>query len=78
MGDSVAIVKQIAGTAALGAALLLGPIALPAQAGYVVTLQEVGSNVVATGNGPIDLSKLSFATTTTTDPAEIARHYGAD
>jgi hypothetical protein len=32
----------------------------PAQAGYVVTLQQVGSNVVATGNGPIDLTDLSL------------------
>jgi VPDSG-CTERM motif len=32
----------------------------PAQAGYIVTLQEVGSNVVATGSGAIDLTGLSF------------------
>ena len=32
----------------------------PAQAGYVVTLQQVGPNVVATGSGPIDLTGLSF------------------
>jgi hypothetical protein len=31
----------------------------PAQAGYMVTLQQVGSNVVATGIGPIDLTGLS-------------------
>jgi hypothetical protein len=31
-----------------------------AQAGYVVTLTQVGSNVVATGSGPIDLTGLSF------------------
>ena len=32
----------------------------PAQAGYMVTLQQVGSNVVATGSGAIDLTGLSF------------------
>ena len=32
----------------------------PAQAGYTVTLQEVGSNVVATGSGAIDLTGLTF------------------
>ena len=32
----------------------------PAQA-YSVTLQQVGSNVVATGSGPIDLTGLTFA-----------------
>jgi hypothetical protein len=37
-------VKRMAGAAALGAALLLGSglLASPAQAGYVVTLEEVG------------------------------------
>jgi hypothetical protein len=29
-----------------------------AQAGYVVTLHEVGSDVIATGSGPIDVSNL--------------------
>jgi hypothetical protein len=32
----------------------------PAQAGYVVTLEQVGPNVVATGSGPIDLTGLTF------------------
>ena len=41
-------------------ALGLGLSAPPAQAGYVVTLEQVGSDVVATGSGPIDLSGLSF------------------
>ena len=31
----------------------------PAQAGYIVTLQQVGSNVVATGSGAIDLTGLA-------------------
>jgi hypothetical protein len=51
------IMKRIAGAAALGAALLLG---LPsAEAGYVVTLEQVGGDVVATGSGPLDLRGLS-------------------
>ena len=32
----------------------------PAQAGYIVTLKQVGSDVVATGSGAIDLTGLSF------------------
>jgi hypothetical protein len=31
----------------------------PAQAGYTVTLQQVGPDVVATGSGPLDLTGLS-------------------
>jgi hypothetical protein len=47
---------------ALGVAMLIGGgVSAPsAQAGYVVTLAQVGSNVVATGSGPIDLTGLSF------------------
>src|SRR5436190_18666050 len=32
----------------------------PAQAGYTVTLQQVGPDVVATGSGAIDLTGLTF------------------
>ena len=32
----------------------------PAQAGYIVTLQQVGPDVVATGSGAIDLTGLTF------------------
>jgi hypothetical protein len=47
-------------TAIGAAALALGAgLAVPAQAAYVVTLQEVGSNVVATGSGSIDLAGLT-------------------
>src|SRR4051812_43043769 len=55
-------VKWIAGAAALGVALLLGsgPISSSAQAGYVVTLKEVGSDVVATGSGTLDVTDLKF------------------
>ena len=33
----------------------------PAQAGYIVTLRQVGPNVVATGSGAIDLRGLTFS-----------------
>ena len=33
----------------------------PAQAGYTVTLQQVGPDVVATGSGAIDLTGLTFS-----------------
>jgi hypothetical protein len=36
----------------------------PAQAGYVVTLTQQGSNVIATGSGTIDLTGLTFALST--------------
>jgi hypothetical protein len=52
-------VKQIAGLAALGAALLLGLSGPSAQAGYVATLTQQGSNVVASGSGTLDLTGLS-------------------
>jgi hypothetical protein len=53
----------MANAVALGPAVLMGCglLALPAQAGYVVTLEQVGRNVVATGSGSIDLTGLSFA-----------------
>jgi hypothetical protein len=51
-----------AGYLAAAAILALGAVAAPgAQAGYVITLEEVGSDVVATGSGPIDLTNLSSA-----------------
>jgi PEP-CTERM motif len=58
MGEIMTIRATYLATAAL---LALGAFAAPsAQAGYVVTLEEVGSNVVATGSGPIDLTGLNF------------------
>jgi hypothetical protein len=38
---------------------LCAGLALPAQAVYVVTLQQVGANVVATGSGSIDYTGLT-------------------
>ena len=40
-----------------------------AQAGFTVTLQQVGGNVVATGSGAIDLHGLRFSGSDTQDPA---------
>jgi hypothetical protein len=51
---------QVAGGAALGAAMLVG--LSVAQAGYVVDLTEQGGNVVATGSGEIDLTDLTLST----------------
>jgi hypothetical protein len=51
----------LAGSAALGVAMIgvsLSPD--PAAAGYVVTLTQVGSDVVATGSGAIDLIGLTL------------------
>jgi hypothetical protein len=52
--------RRIAGVALLGMAMLIGSsLSAPAQAGFIVTLTEQGTDVVATGSGPIDLSGLS-------------------
>ena len=54
------LVKHMAGATALGVAMLIGCglCAPPAQAGYMVTLEQVGTDVVATGSGTIDLTGL--------------------
>ena len=54
--------KRMASATALGVAMLTGYglSAPPAQAGYVVTLTQQGSDVVASGSGAIDLTGLSF------------------
>jgi hypothetical protein len=54
--DAMVSMKGIAGAAAI----LIGLSALPARAGYVVDLTQVGSNVVAIGSGTLDVSDLSF------------------
>ena len=53
-------IKRLTGVGTLSAALMLGTIVSPAQAGYVVTLTEQGGDVVANGSGPIDLTGLVF------------------
>ncbi len=40
-----------------------------AQAGYTVTLQQVGPNVVATGSGAINLTGLTFSHSGSVNPA---------
>ncbi len=55
-------VQRIAGAAALGAGILVGGglSAPPAQAAYIATLSQVGSNVVGTGSGSLDFNGLTF------------------
>jgi len=53
-----------------------GLAAPPAQAGYVVTLEQKGSDVVATGSGAIDLTGLSFVFTNTSHSALVAPGLG--
>ena len=44
---------------AVSASLLI--IGSPVQAGYIVTLQQIGPNVFATGSGALDLTGLTYA-----------------
>jgi hypothetical protein len=52
----MALKRRLAGAAALGAAMLVGAglCAPRAEAAYVDTIEQVGSDVVATGSGSID------------------------
>ena len=59
---------QPAALAALAIITLWGVSIRPAQAGYTVTLQQVGPNVVATGSGPLDLTGLTFLMHGTAEP----------
>jgi hypothetical protein len=72
------LVMRIAGVAALGVAAVIGSglCASPAQAGYIVTLAQEGSNVVATGSGTIDLSGLIFSSSGSGDEAGISGGLG--
>ena len=71
--------KEISGAAALGAAMLIGcGLSAPsAQAGYIVTVEQVGSNVVATGSGTIDTTGLSFLQSSSGPTAEVNPSGGA-
>jgi hypothetical protein len=66
-------VKRIAGAAALGVAMPIGfsLSAPPAQAAYVATLVQQGSNVVATGSGTLNLASLSILPGTSATEASI-------
>lgn len=48
----------------------------PAQATYIVTLEQFGSNVVATGSGAIDLTGLSFSNQLSPVFAALAPNHG--
>jgi hypothetical protein len=74
LDDSIAnIAKRRAGTkmrigkiSVVGALVVLGVNAGPvsnAKAAYIVTLEQVGSGVVATGSGSIDPTRLPYAIT---------------
>jgi hypothetical protein len=60
-------VRRITGAATIGVAMLIGSglSAPPAWAGYIVDLTQVGSDVVATGSGAIDLTGLTSSGTDT-------------
>src|ERR1700751_977085 len=60
-------------TLATTLAILLGGLlsAGGAQAGYAVTLRQVGPDVVATGSGAIDLTGLTFYRSGSADPQVI-------
>ena len=59
---------QPATLAALAIVTLWGVSMCPAQAGYTVTLQQVGPDVVGTGSGAIDLTGLTFLMQGTAEP----------
>ncbi len=48
----------------------------PAQAGYIVTLEQVGSDVVATGSGADDLTGLTLRVSGTLAPGVITANIG--
>jgi len=60
------------------AAVLLGIAATvsPARAAYILTYQQVGSNVVATGSGSLDLTDLTLLYDTGGTPAQVAPSNG--
>ena len=65
--------------AAIGATMLIGS-GLPASSappGYIVTLEQVGGDVVATGGGAIDLAGLTFITSGSTQ-SEIAPTFATE
>jgi VPDSG-CTERM motif len=63
--------------ATLAIAVICGISAPPAQAGYIVTLQQLGPDVVATGTGTIDYTDLTlFGTNSATTRAELVPSQG--
>ena len=77
-GKTMAITTRIPFAAALGAAMLIvaGLLASPAQAGYVMTLEQLSGDVVGNGSGTIDLTGLAFAGSGTLVSANIGPSLG--
>ena len=69
------VTKRISVAAAIGMAMLIS-LGLSAQAGYVVTLTQQRPDVVANGNGPIDLTGLGRMMPSGTANAQIAPTLG--
>src|SRR5262249_2444865 len=68
--------RTLATTLAIALAWLLS-VRLVQAGGYIVTLQQVGPNVVATGSGAIDLTGLTFSGSTSVNPGlNPNRFYG--
>jgi hypothetical protein len=67
------LIKRLSGAAAV---IGLGLFVLPAQAAFVVVLQEEAGNVIATGSGAFDLADLT-KTGTFNDVAQISPSSGA-
>jgi hypothetical protein len=62
---------------AVGFLALLGAPVVARASPYIVTLEEVGSNVVATGSGQIDLTGLSFQSFTLPGVGNIDPSFGS-
>jgi hypothetical protein len=71
------IMSSLAFACALVAVTLLFSVQ-PAQAGYIVTLQQVGPDVVATGSGAIDLTRLTFSQSAALFNPEILPQAGVE
>jgi len=72
---SLQILKPVV-AATVAIVIISGLSVQPARANYIVTLEQVGSNVVATGTGAIDLTGLSLLGTTSTEDPLINPHVG--
>jgi hypothetical protein len=68
------LTNRIAGAAVV---IGLGLSVAPARAAYVVDLREVGSDVVATGSGTIDLTDLSLFQSSAFSVTAISPSFGA-
>ena len=64
---------QVLAAAALSAEFVLPA---PAQAAFIVTLQQVGANVVVTGSGTLDLADLTFPAASIQKRCGVSGHRG--